>query len=281
MRYFSTLPQSQFTTTIGTFTISDFFSYYVYDDGLLNKVEKRVDNKTTLTELSYQIYKDNNSLWLFMIANNTTDPYDLLEMNPTLYKDGVDTHIAFGVQPYMLSGVTSTTYVFPSGSIVTPFGNTSGNPWEYSSIGGWDINGPFAIVESTDYYNGTLVLKEQKGPYNFMGTDTLFGDDISILQSSGTTYSINDTATDDPVYQTKNKSKVDSQIVYVQSTSTGTLTPTDVNYDQAVTEEAFAAPTSGTTLGISNYDITVSKNKNIYILPLNALPSLSLKTLKY
>jgi hypothetical protein len=276
MRYFSTLPQNTFTSTIGNFTIASFFSYYEYEDSLINKVTQEVDNKTTLTELSYRVYQDNNSLWLFLLANNITDPYELLSESPALYVQNNQNNISLGIQPY---SSPSGTVVVGAGSILAPFANTYGSPWEYSSIGSWDLDGSFALVDNTDYYNGTVTIKEQKNGVDFIGIDAA-NDDISVIQSTGSTYST-DNSSEEPIYQTKNKVSPINDIVYISQYGSGKIQPTDNNYGSVAAAAPGPTADSGPTFGISNYDIVTGKNKNIYILPAGSLPSLTLKSFSY
>lgn len=46
MKYFDQLPKRNFETTNGTYTISDFFSYYKFNFDLVSKKEFEFDSKT-------------------------------------------------------------------------------------------------------------------------------------------------------------------------------------------------------------------------------------------
>jgi hypothetical protein len=216
MRYFSTLPTQSFNSTVGSFTICSFFSYYEFNDSLLNKTQTEVDNKTTLTELSHTIYGDNNSLWLFLLANKTTDPFALLEMNPALYKQNNQANITTGIQPF---SIPTTNTLVPPGTIIAPSAATSGAPWQYSSIGNWNIDGAFTIVENTDYYAGKMVVKDQKGGNTFISVDAS-NDSIVLITGAGTTYS-----TDNAIYQTKNKVATINDIQYITQSGSGKIIP--------------------------------------------------------
>lgn len=276
MKYFTQLPQSTFTSTIGNFTVCNFFSYYEFDEKLLNKVQYEVDNKTTLTELSNKIYSDNNSMWLFLLANNTTDPFDLLSTNVSNYVSDYENHITtgLGVDP---ETDPTTNNIVAAGSIITEYGNTYGNPWEYSYIGNWDIDGPYTIVESTDYYSGKMVVKEQKNG-NVISPNISVYDSVLVV-SSGITSSIY--STDDTQYKTKNKvDTINDKKIIVQEKS-GTIV-TDTGNIQPV---AAAAPSptqdTGATYSITNYQFEQAKSKYIQIIPPTGLVNLTLKTFKY
>ena len=96
MNYSSSLPKISFESSIGSFTIASFYSFYEYEPSSLNLTETYVDNRTTLTELSQKIYKDDNSMWLFLIANQTTDPFSLLAQNPTNETEKTVNNITLG-----------------------------------------------------------------------------------------------------------------------------------------------------------------------------------------
>jgi hypothetical protein len=73
MKYFSNLPKKTFTSTIGDFTIADFFTRYEVDNNLAPTQNVQIDDHSTLIELSQNVYEDNNSMWLFLLANNYID----------------------------------------------------------------------------------------------------------------------------------------------------------------------------------------------------------------
>jgi len=160
MKYFSTLPTKTFSSSIGDFTICDFFSHYEINTPLAQTQNVVIDDRTTLIEFSQNIYQDNNSIWLFLLANNYIDPFDLAAYSVSLYlannKNKLSTSLTSDpeilVPPISVAGAAS---------IITEYiGSTSGNKWEYSSVGNFSLTGGFALVESTDYYTGKSVLKK-------------------------------------------------------------------------------------------------------------------------
>tara|TARA_R110000868_G_scaffold139430_3_gene354218 strand:+ start:1076 stop:1921 length:846 start_codon:yes stop_codon:yes gene_type:complete len=161
MKYFSNLPSKTFTSTIGDFTICDFFSHYEVNTTLAQTQDVLLDDHSTLIELSQNVYEDNNSIWLFLLANNYIDPFELASYNVSLYKlnnkDKLSTSILVNDE---IPGTPIS--VVGAASIFAPYGVTSGKKWEYSSVGNFSLTGGFALVESTDYYTGRVTLKGPK-----------------------------------------------------------------------------------------------------------------------
>ena len=270
MRYFSSLPQKNFNSTIGTFTICSFFSYYEYNSKQLNVAQYKVDNKTTLTELSNRIYNDNNSMWLFLIANNSTDPFDLLSLNPTLYQQDNVTHLTTGLNQF---GNTSSNYIVPAGSVLTTYGATSGNPWDYSYVGNWNINGGFALVESSDYYGAKMIVKEQENGTTISG-NTAVQENLTVLSGNGITYSTNGQK-----YQTKNKSNTTQDTSYIVSQGSGKIEPPSGDSIPSMGDEDVVP--SGVTYSVSNYENVVLRDRYINIIPPIYVNQFRLKTFNY
>lgn len=61
MKYFEKLPKRNYETTLGSFNISDFFSYYKFNYENVSKKEITIDSKTTLPEAASVVYEDSNS----------------------------------------------------------------------------------------------------------------------------------------------------------------------------------------------------------------------------
>jgi hypothetical protein len=83
MKFFTNLPKTTFSSTIGSFTISDFFTYLDIESAFIEEGTVTIDNKTTLVEAAATVYQDPNSFWAFVAANNTVNPFDLLADNAT------------------------------------------------------------------------------------------------------------------------------------------------------------------------------------------------------
>jgi hypothetical protein len=177
MKYFSSLPKRTFSSTVGDFTICDFFTRYEvnYDTALTQ--DALLDNHSTLIELSRTIYKDNNSIWLLLLANEYTDPFSLAEINTTVYKNNNAEKVstAFRQKAYVSAAPT----VIGTSAIIVPYSANTGSSWSYSSIGNFNLDGPFTLIESTDYYTGKSVLKDQQKQI-FISTGTTSGSETLI-----------------------------------------------------------------------------------------------------
>jgi hypothetical protein len=271
MNYASSLPKISFESTAGKFTISSFYSFYEYNPKKLNLTKTVVDNRTTLTELSQKIYKDNNSMWLFLIANDTTDPFDLLAMNPALHVDKTKNNINLG----LYKTTEDTTYVNPVGSLLTPYTETGGSAWQYSSIGNFDLDGPFTIIENTDYYTGKMVIKDQKG------SDTPFitldpEDSEALVPIS---YETSGFTTDNETYNTKNKKQELENAVNITTKDSNVIDPGTSNYPPASEFGGFGGGepsygNDGATATVSDYEKLLAQNKNINVLVPDSVSSL-------
>ena len=155
MKYFDQLPKRNFETTNGTYSISDFFSYYKFNFDLVSKKEFEFDSKTTLVEAASKLYEDPNSFWLLLLANNWINPFTLLEDNSTEFnKKNQDKYVT----TLGLHIGTTGFYMLP-GSIVLPRVEVSGNSYDYSSVGNFDLDGPVFIVEDQDSYTKKVTIK--------------------------------------------------------------------------------------------------------------------------
>lgn len=277
MNFFSFLPKIEFESTIGTFNISSFFTFYDYDSKKLNLTTKTVDNKTTLTELSQKVYKDNNSIWMFLIANGTTDPFKVLSTNPSLFLQKIKDNISLGLYPESLP---TGNYVNPVGSLLTPYSATGGSAWQYSSVGNFDLNGAFTLIDSTDYFTGKMVIKEQKGGTKFIAVDAT-NDPVEAIQNTGVSY-----ASDDLKYETKDKTTQANDVKYISQKNSGTLYPTDTEYQAFFAITAPPTPSyenTGATFAVTVYDQVLNQDKTIYIINPSSVSFTfnNLKTLSY
>lgn len=262
MKYSNSLPKITFESTLGDFTISSFFSFYEYDYKKINTTKTYVDNKTTLTELSYKIYQDNNSMWLFLIANDFVDPFDLLATNVTIQTEKIKNNINLGLY---LNPTTDSNYLQPVGSILTPYSATGGSAWQYSSVGNFDLDGPFTLVDSTDYYTAKMVIKEQLGDIEpFITTDPETSENIVTVQNDTSGFTC-----DDVVYNTKSKKPQLDNSVNISTSDSNVISPGDSNYATF----AFATPTvpsygnDGATAEITDYEKLLAQNRTIKVIP--------------
>lgn len=183
MKYFSNLPKTNFESSIGSFTISDFFTYIDLNGSKIRSSTITVDSKNTLLEEAYSIYKDVNSFWMFLLANNSINPFILFSTNPAIFKQENEEKTSLELTKN-LAGTTS--YVFPPGSIIAPYIANTGGSYSYSSVGNFNLDGPISIIESVSYHNKTMIIKDQRGAtYTFINQDGNTGSQIVII-SPGT-----------------------------------------------------------------------------------------------
>lgn len=266
MKYFKNLPTRTFESTIGKFIIADFFSYYDINLSNIDTQDYVTDDKSTLIELSQKLYNDNNSLWLFLLSNNSIDPFNLTAYNVTLYQEANKDKITTA----LLKQSTTTTVISAESSIVAPYVSASGNSWSYSSVGNFDLNGPFTIIESVNHKTQEVTLKEQKIQTFITPTGSTAGEILSVVQKSSTGGNYTG-ITNSIIIKTK-KSKLE-QSAFTQNTSTGNIEVTDTSAVYGGGATAVIAdddvgtihtPTT-TTVNVTEYDALVDANKNIKV----------------
>lgn len=262
MKYFENLPKKNFESTIGTYSISDFFTYIDIDSIKLSTDAVNVDSKTTLLEAAYNIYEDANSFWSFLIANKEINPFDLLEQNTEIFNKNNEPKINF----LLYSDVSGNSGIaFPQGSIVVPYTENSGYSAEWSSVGNFDLNGPLAVIETTTFYDGNMVIKGQKGSTgDFVSPDGFTGDRLCVIYPTGTGYAIQKS-----VY-TGIKKKYLSKIVQIQKIEDGKLIFKDKNSSFSTIDELqpVAVPVEPTqTKEVSLIESSENKSKNIFAYP--------------
>lgn len=188
MKYFENLPKKSFNSTIGTFTVSNFFTYIDSDSLKLASDDVIIDTKTTLLEAAYNIYQDANTFWTFLLSNNYTNPFDLVEENTEIFKQKNEKKIDF----ILYGNISATTsQIFPKGSIIVPFIGNTGSSASWSSVGNFDLNGPLALMDEIFYYDGNMVIKDQKGSTaDFIKVDGITGTRYCVIAPNGASYSI-------------------------------------------------------------------------------------------
>jgi hypothetical protein len=188
MKYFENLPKRSFQSTIGNFNISSFFTYIDSDAVTLTRDTINVDDKTTLLEASFKVYQDPNTFWSFLIAEKKVNPFTMFSENTVLFTKTNENKINFA----SVQGMSGTTGIaFPQGSIIAPYVENTGYTTSFSFIGNFDLNGPISILESVSYYDGNMVLKDQKGAtYSFLTPTGSTGQRLTIIYPTATGYSI-------------------------------------------------------------------------------------------
>lgn len=155
MKYSANLPKLTYQTSIGSFNITNFFSYYKFNFDATTKQEVELDSKTTLVEAAAKIYNDANSFWLILLANKWLNPFTLFNPNSAIFNaenENKNTTI-------MVNRTTGTPYYVAPGSIVAPFAATGGNPYDYSYVGNFDLNGDFYLIEDQNFYTKRITVK--------------------------------------------------------------------------------------------------------------------------
>jgi hypothetical protein len=189
MKYFENLPKKSFTTTIGDFSISSFFTYIDISNVNLTTDEVITDSRLNLLEQSSLTYNDPNSFWFFVLSNKTINPFTLLAENTNIFLTTNIDKLSLDLTD-TISGITN--YVFPKGSIVLPYIANSGSSSSYSSVGNFDLNSALSIIESSFYYDEDMILKQQRGgTSNFINITGSTGQPLVIITPiPGGTYTI-------------------------------------------------------------------------------------------
>jgi hypothetical protein len=206
MKFFNNLPKITFTTSIGNFLISDFFTYIDITKKQIDKNSISVDDKTTLIEASYQTYTDTNNFWTFLSANQTINPFDLLTINAFLFSKNNSDKINLILLPS--PGAITGGTAFPIGSIIVPAIGNTGASYTFGYTGNYNINGQFALIENTSYYDGNMLIGTQyggTGPFiNVTGT----AENVTVLQKNN-----DGTFTWAGTYYTENKKLYSNKIL--------------------------------------------------------------------
>ena len=161
MKFFKNLPKINFTSSIGTYSISDFFTYLDVENAPINEGTINIDDKTTLIEASYKFYSDTNTLWAFVAANNVINPFDLLAPNTITFQKNIADKINFTLfdDPEDVTGGIA----LPMGSIILPSIGNTGPSYGYGFTGNYNLYGALAVVEESSFYDGNMVIGSQVG----------------------------------------------------------------------------------------------------------------------
>lgn len=159
MKYFDSLPKTSFQSTIGQFDISDFFTYIDWSSLNVDVFNVEYDDHTTLIEAAYKLYEDPDSFWTFLMSNNTYNPFLIAQANITNFKEQEKTKLNVSITNTP-SGATGIA--FPRGSIILNYTSNTGSSAAFSSVGNFDLDGGFVLVETPFYYPQTMVVKDYK-----------------------------------------------------------------------------------------------------------------------
>ena len=234
MKFFNNLPKTTFSTTLGNFNISDFFTYLDVDKTQVDETTVAVDDKTTLVEAAHNVYKDVNSIWAFVAANNTINPFDLVAPNSSMFATNNADKINLLLFP--TAGVTSGAVAFPEGSIIMPYTSNTGASSSFGSTGNFDVNGSFAIIEATSFYDGNMIIGPQETTTFISVNNTQ--DHVTVIKKN-----TDGSYTWSGSYYTSNKKYCGSRVIQIvsnlvaQSVYSETVTG-NVTIDAVQTEEA-------------------------------------------
>lgn len=196
MKLFINLPKKAYDTPLGAIKISSFYTFY--QKNLQNKkiTNIKVDKKTNLIEATKQVFNDNDSLWVALHTNNLINPFVALDESNNIFIKENEVKTTFNPLSsntgYYNYGITFTA---PVGSILTTYVPNTGASWSYSSVGNFDLNGPFSIVEKSESHNKSVTIKPRKnlsGGNDIIvpGTDGNVGEDAFLFINKGITYSL-------------------------------------------------------------------------------------------
>jgi len=194
MKLFKNLPKKLYETPIGNVNLSSFYTFY--QKNLKNKktINTKIDKKTNLIEATKHFFDDSDSLWVALHTNNSINPFTFLNENNTLFIKENETKTTFNPfssnTGYYNPGMT---FNVPIGSILTQYSSNTGASWSYSSVGNFDLNGPFTIVERSDSYNKSVTVKPRKnlpGAQDILtpGTDGNIEETQFVFINKGSTY---------------------------------------------------------------------------------------------
>ena len=199
MKYFEKIPKFSYETTIGSFTISYPYSYYEFNYDSIRIQDYSCDNKSTLLEAAAIVYGDPNSLWVFLLANQTINPFTLLATNVEKFQKDNENKLSMEMITVSVPGVANN--IKPRSILVEAQENSSADPSNFGSIGGFDLDGNFTIVESQNTYDKKVKIKPVKqittNGWNITETSS---DDLNVFifdkaqgyQESSDTYTTNE-----------------------------------------------------------------------------------------
>lgn len=169
MKFFENLPKTSFETTIGTFDISDFFTYLDVENAPIQESNISIDSKTTLLEAAATTYQDPDSFWAIVAANNVVNPFTLVESNVNLFTNSNKNNTCFVLSINNATlDLLGPNLAFPIGSLIFPYIANSGTATFYGSTGSYDMNGPMAVIVDSSYYDLTMTASAVTGGNNFL-----------------------------------------------------------------------------------------------------------------
>lgn len=186
MKFFENLPKTSFESTIGTFQISDFFTYLDVENAPIQESSISIDSKTTLLEAAAATYEDVDSFWAIVAANNVINPFTLVQSNVSIFTNNNKNNkciILSSIPQFAPINITNDCNI-PIGSLIFPYYGDNGNPYSYGNTGNYDMNGPMGLVVDSSLYDLTVTVSVVKGGSDFIVTDTPVT--VILLNSDGT-----------------------------------------------------------------------------------------------
>jgi hypothetical protein len=179
MKYSQNLPKINYTTTIGDFNVVDLSSYFTLDKTNLDISEIEVSKSSTLVELASSIYNDVDWFWLFMYANDTSNPFTTTKQDNAV----LQTQYAANKSIQSKNSTSDKNVYVPAGSIIYPKTSNSGACYDYGSTGNFSLTGGFALIQSYEPYSKTFTAID---PY--AGITFAVNNPLSILINGPTGY---------------------------------------------------------------------------------------------
>lgn len=280
MKLFTNLPKKTYSTEIGDISICSFYSFYNKNIKNQRQTSLIIDKKTTLIEASLSIFNDPDSLWVFLHSNNAINPFKITDENATNFISENEIKTAFN--PYSTSSgyyLSGTTFNPPAGSILTPYvGATSGQPWEYTYVGNFDLNGGLALVEKSNSYSKNVAVKPNVNTgEDFIYPSTTPITNLTFIYKGDTYFATNNNTT------ANNSIKYTKTIFEEFSSDKTKKINTPAGAEPAGDSDSFfnASNTNLTTVTVENYIKDKTKQINV-IAPIDLVSSLSsLITPKY
>jgi hypothetical protein len=163
MYYSKSLPTRTYTTEIGDFEVSDLSSYLILENSYLEEATTDVSSNTTLLELSNKVYSDLNLFWYFLYANDTINPFNLLDTDTSDLLNEYNTN----TQINSITVNDGFDIISPAGSIILPFVANSGQTWDFGYTGNFSLTGGFGFVKEFDTFTKVATIIQPYGGITF------------------------------------------------------------------------------------------------------------------
>jgi len=167
MKYSEKISKINYTTTLGDFKVSDLSSYLVLESDYVQRADKEVDNYTTLPELAGSIYSDIDSFWLFLYANNTINPFELLRQSNILTQQEYTSTVSTTI----IDAIDGKEQYFTPGSLIFNRSDDNGNCYSFGGTGSFSLTGGFALVVGYDTFTKKSILKPYGMTFSYGNED--------------------------------------------------------------------------------------------------------------